>query len=189
MQIAIVGLAGAGKTTVFDTLTRGHAETGGFGGMQLNIGVVKVPDPRLDSLAAIFKPKKIVQADVTYADLPAPPASTEGHVGTDELPAEHLARLRDSDAPLPVVRAFEDPSAPHPDGSVDPWRDIERLDPEFILADLTMTEPRLGRLRATGRHGTPAERESNEREEVVLTRLHAGLVTGSPIRDTELEAG
>ena len=78
MQIAIVGLAGAGKTTVFNTLTRGHAETGGFGGMQLNVGVVKVPDPRLESLAAIFKPKKIVQADVTYADLPAPPASSEG---------------------------------------------------------------------------------------------------------------
>ena len=106
--------------------------------------------------------------------------------GTEELPAEHLARLRDSDALLHVVRAFEDPSAPHPDGSVDPWRDIERLDLEFILADLTMTERRLERLKATGRHGTPAERESNEREEAVLTRLHAGLVEGAPIRDVEL---
>ena len=127
--------------------------------MQLNVGVVKVPDERLDRLAAIFKPKKIVQADVTYADLPAPPASSDGRVGTEELPAEHLARLRDSDALLHVVRAFEDPSAPHPDGSVDPWRDIERLDLEFVLADLSMTERRLERLKATGRHGTPAERE------------------------------
>jgi ribosome-binding ATPase len=186
MQIAIVGLAGAGKSTVFNTLTRGHAETGGFGGMQLNIGVVKVPDVRLDRLAAIFKPKKIVQADVTYADLPAPPASSDGRIGTEELPAEHLARLRDADALLHVVRAFEDPSAPHPDGSVDPWRDLERLDLEFILADLSVTERRLERLRATGRHGTPAERESNEREEVILTRLHAGLVEGRPIRDEEL---
>jgi len=98
MQIAIVGLAGSGKSTVFNTLTRGHAETGGFGGMQLNVGVVKVPDVRLDRLAAIFKPKKIVQADVTYADLPAPPASTDGRIGAEELPAEHIARLRDSDA-------------------------------------------------------------------------------------------
>ena len=112
MQIAIVGLAGAGKTTVFNTLTRGHAETGGFGGMELHVGVVKVPDQRLDRLAEIFKPKKIVQADVTYVDLPAPPPSTEGHVGTEELPAEHLARLRDSDALLHVVRAFEDPVEP-----------------------------------------------------------------------------
>ena len=186
MQIAIVGLAGAGKTTVFNTLTRGHAETGGFGGMQLNVGVVKVPDVRLDRLAAIFKPKKIVQADVTYADLPAPPASSDGRIGTEELPAEHLARLRDADALLHVVRAFEDPSAPHPEGSVDPWRDLERLDLEFILADLTVTERRLERLRATGRHGTPAERESSEREEVILARLHAGLVEGAPIRDVEL---
>ena len=187
MQIAIVGLAGSGKTTVFNTLTRGHAETGGFGGMELHVGVVKVPDQRLDRLAAIFKPKKIVQADVTYVDLPAPPASTEGHVGTEDLPAEHLARLRDSDALLHVVRAFEDPSNPHPEGSVDPARDLERLDVEFILADLALVERRLERLKTTGRHGTPAERESNEREEVVLARLDAALQAGSPIRDVPLE--
>jgi ribosome-binding ATPase len=187
MQIAIVGLAGSGKTTVFNTLTRGHAETGGFGGMQLNVGVVKVPDERLDRLAAIFKPRKIVQADVTYADLPAPPASSEGRVGTEELPAEHLARLRDADALLHVVRAFDDPSMPHQDGSVDPWRDLERLDLEFVLADLSVTERRLERLRATGRHGTPAEREANEREEAILARLHTGLVEGAPIRDVALE--
>jgi len=188
MQIAIVGLAGSGKTTVFNTLTRGHAETGGYGGVTLNVGVVKVPDARLDTLAAIFKPKKIVHADVTYVDLPAPPASTEGHVGTEELPADHLARLRDSDALLHVVRAFEDPANPHPDGSVDPDRDVERLDLEFMLADLAMAERRLERLKASGRHGTPAEREAAEREEVVVRRIHEGLQAGSPIRDLDLDA-
>ena len=187
MQIAIVGLAAAGKTTVFNTLTRGHAETGGFGGLQLNVGVVKVPDERLDRLAEIFKPKKIVHADVTYADLPAPPASSEGRIGTEELPAEHLARLRDSDALLHVVRAFEDPAVPHPEGTVDPWRDLEHLDVEFILADLAITERRIERLAATGRHGTPAERESNEREEVILRRLKIALENGRPIRDEPLE--
>jgi GTP-binding protein YchF len=187
MQIAIVGLAGSGKTTVFNTLTRGHAETGGFGGMELHVGVVKVPDERLDRLAAIFKPKKIVQADVTYVDLPAPPPSTEGHVGTEDLPAEHLARLRDSDALLHVVRAFEDASNPHPEGSVDPARDTDRLDVEFVLADLTLVDRRLERLKTSGRHGTPAEREANEREEAVLVRLKAALETGAPIRDVELE--
>src|SRR5450759_3139125 len=187
MQIAIVGLAGSGKTTVFNTLTRGNVQTGGFGGMELHVGVVKVPDPRPDRLAEIFHPKKIVHADVTYVDLPAPPASSEGRVGTEELPAEHLARLRDADALLHVVRAFEDPSVPHPEGSVDSWRDLERLDLEFLLADLTVTARRLERLRATGRHGTPAERESNEREEAILARLHAGLVKGAPIRDVELD--
>ena len=187
MQIAIIGLAGAGKTTVFNTLTRGHAETGGFGGLELHIGVVKVPDERLDRLAAIFKPKKLVQADVTYVDLPAPPASSEGKVGAEELPAEHLARLRESDALLHVVRAFEDPNHPHPDGSVDSARDLERLDFEFVIADLALVDRRLERLKASGRHGTPAERESNEREEVVLARLKAGLEDGHPIRDIELD--
>jgi hypothetical protein len=183
VQIAIVGLAGSGKTTVFNTLTRGHAQTGGFGALTLNVGVVKVPDARLDRLAEIFKPKKVVQADVTYVDLPAPPASSEGHVGTEELPAEHLARLRESDALLHVVRAFEDPSNPHPDGSVDPGRDLEHLDLEFILADLAMVDRRLERLGSSGRHGTPAERESNEREEVILKRLKTSLEAGHPIRD------
>ncbi|HUQ43857.1 MAG TPA: redox-regulated ATPase YchF [Candidatus Limnocylindria bacterium] len=183
MQIAIVGLAGSGKTTVFNTLTRGHAQTGGFGALTLNVGVVKVPDARLDRLAELFKPKKVVYADVTYVDLPAPPPSSEGHVGTEELPAEHLARLRESDAMLHVVRAFEDPSNPHVDGSVDAARDLERLDLEFILADLSMVDRRLERLGSSGRHGTPAERESNEREEVILKRLKIELEAGRPIRD------
>lgn len=187
MQIAIVGLAGSGKTTVFNTLTRGHAETGGYGGLTLNVGVVKVPDERLDRLAAIFYPKKIVHADVTYVDLPAPPASSEGRVGTEELPAEHLARLRDSDALLHVVRAFEDPSVPHPGGTVDPVRDLENLDLELILADLAIVDRRLERLTASGRHGTPAEREANEREEVILRRLKTGLEAGHPIRDGDLD--
>ena len=185
--MAIVGLAGSGKTTVFNTLTRGHAETGGYGGVTMNVGVVKVPDERLDRLAEIFKPKKIIHADVTYVDLPAPPASTEGHVGTEELPAEHLARLRDSDALLHAVRAFEDPSHPHPEGSVDAARDLERLDLEFILADLAMAERRIERLSTSGRHGTQAERESNEREERILRALKTSLEAGSPIRDVELE--
>jgi GTP-binding protein YchF len=187
VQVAIVGLAGAGKTTVFNTLTRGHAETGGYGGLQLNVGVVKVPDERLDRLAEIFHPKKIVHADVTYVDLPAPPASTEGRVGTEELPPEHLARLREADALIHVVRAWDDATHPHPAGSVDPARDLEQLDLEFILADLALVDRRLERLGATGRHGTPAEREANEREEAILVRLKASLEAGRPIRDAALE--
>src|SRR3954451_22646272 len=187
MQIAIVGLAGSGKTTVFNTLTRGHAETGGFGGMELHVGVVKVPDERLERLAAIFKPKKIVQADVTYVDLPAPPASSDGHVGTEDLPAEHLARLRDSDALLHVVRAFEDAASPPPEGSVDPARDLDRLDTEFLLADLALVDRRLERLKTTGRHGTQPEREADEREEAGLARLKEAIEAGSPIRDVALE--
>jgi hypothetical protein len=189
MQIAIVGLASAGKTTVFNTLTRGHAETGGYGALQLNVGVVKVPDARLERLADLFHPKKVVHADVTYVDLPAPPASSEGRVGTDELPAEHMARLREADALIHVVRAWDDAAHPHPAGSVDPARDIEQLDLEFMLADLAMIERRLERLNAGGgRHGTPAEREANEREGQILVRLKAVLEGDRPIRDEALDA-
>jgi GTP-binding protein YchF len=188
MQIAIVGLAASGKTTVFNTLTRGHAETGGYGGLELHVGTVKVPDERLDRLAEIFKPKKIVHADVTYVDLPAPPASSEGRVGTEELPPEHLARLREADALIHVVRAFEDPAVPHASGSVDPVRDLEQLDLEFTIADLALVDRRLDRLTSSGRHGTPAEREANEREGVILVRLKEVLEAGSPIRDVDLDA-
>jgi GTP-binding protein YchF len=187
MQIAIVGLAAAGKTTVFNTLTRGHADTGGYGGLELHVGVVKVPDERLDRLAEIFKPKKIVHADVTYVDLPAPPASSEGRIGTEELPPEHLARLREADALVHVIRSFDDPSVPHPAGSVDARRDLDQLDVEFALADLALADRRLERLRTTGRHGTPAERDSNEREEQILNRLKETLESGRPIREVELE--
>jgi GTP-binding protein YchF len=173
---------------VFNTLTRGHAETGGYGALELHVGTVKVPDERLGRLAAIFEPKKVVQADVTYVDLPAPPASAEGRVGTEELPAEHLARLREAAALIHVVRAFDDPAVPHPSGDVDPARDLEALDLEFTIADLALVDRRLERLQSSGRHGTPAEREANEREAAILERLDAALRAGTPIRDVELAA-
>lgn len=185
MQVAIVGLARSGKTTVFNTLTRGNAETGGFGGMTVNVGVVKVPDERLTRLTELFKPKKEVAADVTYVDLPAPPTSADG-IEAAEIPADQLARLRTADELLHVVRAFEDPSVPHPEGSVDAWRDIERLDLEFVLADLGQVDKRIEKLKVQGHHGSPAERESNDRELAVLEKLAPALREGRPIRDVEL---
>src|SRR4029078_3480741 len=117
--------------------------------------------------------------DVTYVDLPAPPASSEGHVGTEELPAEHLARLRESDALLHVLRAFDDPSVPHPDGEVDAARDLERLDLEFILADLAMVDRRLERLAASGRHGPPAARGRDQRAGGAAARWRSGAHRGA----------
>lgn len=185
MQVAIVGLARSGKTTVFNTLTRGNAETGGFGGVTVNVGVVKVPDERLTRLTQLFKPKKEVAADVTYVDLPAPPTSADG-IEPAEIPADQLARLRTADELLHVVRAFDDPSVPHPEGSVDPWRDIERLDLEFVLADLSQVDKRIDKLKVQGHHGAPAEREANDRELAVLEKLAPALREGRPIRDIEL---
>jgi GTP-binding protein YchF len=187
MQIAIVGLAGSGKSTVFNTLTRGHAQTGGYGGGVVNVGVVKVPDARLTRLTELFHPKREVHADVTYVDLPAPPRMEEGGAGANDMPADQLARLRNADALLHVVRAFDNPAVPHPDGPVDPWRDLERLDLELLLADLGVVEKRVERLRAQGHHGTPAEREANDRELAILERVLPALQAGSPIRDIGLD--
>ena len=185
MQIAIVGLARSGKTTVFNSLTRGDAETGGFGGLTVNTGVVKVPDERLTRLTELFKPKKEVPADVTYVDLPAPATTAEGEPHAD-IPADQLARLRNADALLHVVRVFESDAVPHPLLSIDPARDIEQLELEFTLADLGVVEKRLEKLKSAGRHGTSAEKEANEREEAVLRRILPALTDGQPIRDVGL---
>jgi hypothetical protein len=185
MQVAIVGLARAGKTTVFNALTRGAAETGGFGGLTVHTGVVKVPDERLERLTELFHPKREVPADVTYVDLPAPPLGVDGAPHGD-LPPDQLARLRTADALLNVVRDFEDASVAHPLLSVDPRRDIEQLELELTLADLGVVEKRVEKLRTSGRHGTPAERDANERELAVLERILPALTEGRPIRDLGL---
>lgn len=187
MQIAIVGLARSGKTTVFNSLTKGDAATGGFGGLTVNTGVVKVPDERLTRLTELFKPRKEVPADVTYVDLPAAATAAEGEPHAD-IPADQLARLRNADALLHVVRVFENDAVPHPLLSIDPARDIEQLELEFTLADLGVVEKRLEKLKSSGRHGTAAEREANEREEVVLRKILPALTEGTPIRDVGLGA-
>ena len=162
MQVAIVGLARSGKTTVFNTLTGGQAETGGFGGATVNVGVVKVPDDRLTKLTEMFKPKREVPADVTYVDLPAPPLSADGREPA-EIPADQLARLRTADELLHVVRAFDDPEILHPEGSVDPSRDVATLDLELIIADHDIVERRLERLEKATKRGLNPE-EQRERQ-------------------------
>lgn len=177
MQVTIVGVPGSGKTTVFNALTGGHAETGGFSGSRAapNVSVVKVPDERVDRLAALFSPKKTTYADVTYVDVAIPAgAAREGTINPDVL-----ALVRNADALLHVARAFEDPSAPTPP---DPWRDVDELDLEFTVADLSVIEKRLEKLRTQGRHGSQAERDLAQREEELLKRLEPHLSEGLPLR-------
>jgi hypothetical protein len=183
VQVTIVGLPGAGKTTVFNALTGGHAETGGFSGGRAapNLGVVKVPDERLDRLSELFHPKKTTPADVTYVDVAiAAGAAREGTIQPDVL-----AQIRDADALLHVTRAFDDPAAERP---ADPWRDVEELDLEFTVADLTVVEKRLEKLSTSGRHGSPAEREQNAKEEELLARVLPHLSDGRPLRTFTLTA-
>jgi ribosome-binding ATPase len=177
MQVTIVGLPGSGKTTVFNALTGAHAETGGFTGSRAapNVSVVKVPDERVDRLAALFVPKKTTYADVTYVDVAIPAgAAREGTVNPDVL-----AQIRNADALLHVARAFDDAANP---ASADPWRDVDELDLEFTVADLSVIEKRLEKLRTQGRHGSQAEREQAQREEELLRRIEPHLSEGGPIR-------
>ena len=181
MQVTIVGLPGSGKTTVFNALTGSHAETGGFSGTRAapNVSVVKVPDERVDRLAALFRPKKTVYADVTYVDVAIPAGATrEGTVSPDVL-----AQVRNADALLHVARAFDDPAAPTP---ADPWRDVDELDVEFTVADLSVIEKRLEKLTTQGRHGSQAERDAAQREEELLRRLEPHLSEGRPLRSLGL---
>ena len=182
MQVTIVGLPGSGKTTVFNALTGGHAETGGFSGGRAapNVGVVKVPDERLDRLSELFKPKKTTPADVTYVDVAIPAgAAREGTIQADVL-----AQIRNADALLHVARAFDGGTADRP---ADPWRDVEELDLEFTIADLSVIEKRLEKLRTSGRHGSASEREQNALEEELLARLEPHLSDGKPLRSLALE--
>ena len=177
MQVTIVGLPGSGKTTVYNALTGGHAETGGFSGGRAapNVSVVKVPDERVDRLSALFVPKKTTYADVTYVDVAIPAgAAREGTVNPDVL-----AQVRNADALVHVARAFDDPTAPTP---ADPWRDVEDLDLEFTVADLGVIEKRLEKLATQGRHGSQAERDLAQREEELLRRIEPHLSEGRPIR-------
>jgi ribosome-binding ATPase len=179
VQVTIVGLPGSGKTTVFNALTGAHADTGGFSGGRAapNMGVVKVPDARLDRLSELFHPRKTVPADVTYVDVAIPAGATrEGTINPDVL-----ALVRNADALLHVARAFEGGEGPP-----DPWRDVEALDLEFSIADLMVIEKRLEKLRTSGRHGSPAEREANAQEEALLARLEPELTAGRPLRAVSL---
>ena len=180
MQVTIVGLPGSGKTTVFNALTGAHADTGGFSGGRAapNMGVVKVPDERLDRLSELFHPRKTTPADVTYVDVAIPAGATrEGTINPDVL-----ALVRNADALLHVARAFDAAA----EGPPDPWRDVEALDLEFTIADLMVIEKRLEKLRTSGRHGTPAEREANAQEEALLARLEPELSAGRPLRAVAL---
>jgi ribosome-binding ATPase len=182
MQVTIVGLPGSGKTTVFNALTGGHAETGGYSGGRAapNVSVVKVPDAQVDRLAALYAPKKTTYADVTYVDVAIPAgAAREGTVNPDVL-----AQIRNADALVHVARAFDDPSG----AGADPWRDVDDLDLEFTVADLTVIEKRLEKLRTQGRHGSQAERDQAQREEQLLQRLEPHLSEGKPLRAFGLTA-
>ncbi|MCX7624385.1 MAG: redox-regulated ATPase YchF [Thermomicrobium sp.] len=185
VQLVLIGLPQSGKTTVFNALTGAHAATGTFSGAEdePNLATVKVPDPRLDVLTRMFKPRRTVPAEIQYWDV----AGLAKGIHERGLGGRLLGYLQQASALVHVVRAFDDPAVPHPEGSVDPLRDIATIDMELLFVDLAMVDKRLQRIRAMIPKLRGAEREIHEREGAVLERLHRALSEGTPIRAVELE--
>ena len=171
MEISLCGLPHSGKTTLWSILTGTALPEGGK--VETRRGIAKVPDARLDRMVPLFKPKKTTHATVTYVD----PAPMEKGAGKADNPL--LAPLRTADALLLVLRAWDDPSDPHPDGSVDPARDLSLVETEFLLADLDVAQRRLERLEAVIKK---AGKDEDKREHEILVRAVQKLEKEVPLR-------
>ncbi len=183
MRLGIIGLPQSGKTTIFNALTRGDQPITTSGGrFEVHTGVVDVPDQRVDRLSEMFKPKKTIYAKVTYADI----AGLEG--GKNAISGALLNQLSQMDGFLHVVRCFDDPSTPHPSGSIDPQRDLSTMDAELLINDLIAIERKLERLGEERRKGGGREKAIVEREILLFERFQATLSNEQPLREIEISA-
>jgi len=185
LAIGIIGLAQSGKTTVFNALTGGHSGSVGQRREAAHMGVSHVPEPRLGQLAEIFKPKKIIPAEVKYIDICASVKSLAQDIA---ISGELLSHLSSADALINVVRTFPKASIPHPGGTTDAGRDITTMNLELAFSDLAIIERRLKKIEA-GLKGIPhAEHHVLDRERELLTRIKADLEREIPIRQQSLTA-
>jgi len=164
VKVGLVGLPTVGKTTFFNLLTRGKAETSAYqsGKVNANIGLAKVPDERIDFLVQVYKPKKVTYAQIEVVDVPGLVRGASEGKGSGN---QFLSNIRQVDCLVHIVRAFSDENIIHSEGSIDIIRDIENIAMELLLADLQLVETRIERIN-TGKKITKqllAEREVLER--------------------------
>ena len=183
----IIGLAKSGKTTIFNALTKGKADTGSYTAESLvpHVGVAKVPEPRLKILADMLQPKRVVPAEVRYTDIGA---SVKSLVKDKGIGGELLNQLCNVDTLINVVRAFTDESIPHIEGSLDVERDIATMDLELVFSDLAIIERRLERIEVSLKGAKPPERQDILREQETLMKFKADLEKDVPIRELKLTA-
>jgi ribosome-binding ATPase len=176
MKTGIIGLPQVGKSSLFRILTKAQLSEHAFANpREAHVGVAKVPDDRLDRLAALYNPKKLVHASVEYVDL--------GAIGQEALKeTAYLGHLRQVDAVAHVLRAFEDPAIPHV-GNLDPLRDIKNVEFDLMVSDLGQIEKRLERLEKDLKKMRTAELE---RENDLLLRAKTHLETEKPLREMEI---
>ena len=171
MKIGLVGFPGSGKTTVFNALTGLSAETGyGAARGKTNLGVVKVPDARVEALAELFQPRKKTLAEITFSDV----AAEAGGGSARGVDRAVLTAMREMESLCQVARAHADPSTGAPG---EPLREVADLEAEMILSDLELVEKRLERLK---------KEKGSPREADLLVQLNAHLEAGNPIRDLPL---
>jgi GTP-binding protein YchF len=174
MKTGIIGLPQVGKTSLFKILTKAKLEERAHS-RQEHIGVARVPDERLEKLSALYSPKKTTFASVEFVDVAA--------IGQEALKeTAFLASLRQVDALIHVLRAFEDESIPHV-GPIDPLRDIKNVEFDLMISDLTQVEKRLERLEKDLKKGRTSELE---REQALLIRSKEALEKEQPLRELEM---
>ncbi len=181
LTAGIVGLPNVGKSTLFNAITNSQvpAENYPFATINPNVGVVEVPDERMDHLVEIFHPKKVIYTTFEFTDIAG---LVKGASKGEGLGNQFLANIRQTDAIIHVVRCFDDPNIEHVEGSVDPIRDIEEINVELCLADLETVENRISKV---ARKAQTKEKGAAEEYEA-LKKFKAALEAGTPIRLLEL---
>jgi ribosome-binding ATPase len=182
MQLGIVGLPFSGKSTLFQAVTKTHLDRAAAGKAEAHLGIARVPDERLDRCAAIFSPKSVVHATIEFVDVAG---LQKGASGTTQFTTGFLSAVKTNDALIQVVRMFHDDAVPHPDGSIDPLRDVATFETEFILSDMAVLESRIDKIhRQAGRTND----EQMKRELPVLEKCLALLQEEKPLRNEPLDA-
>ncbi|MDY6911696.1 MAG: redox-regulated ATPase YchF [Chloroflexota bacterium] len=185
MELGIIGLPKSGKTTVFNAVTKGKAKTAAYstGTIAPNIGVVKVPDSRIQPLVAMFDPKKTTPAEVKYIDIGAPP---KGFGKGEGISGEFLAHISRADALIHVVRVFDDADVPHVNETIDPERDIDAMELELAFSDMAIIERKMDRTRDALKGAKTQERDAILKEQNLLEKVKLALEEGQPIRKQNL---